>query len=69
MPFRRDTICETWLKVKDDIELQERLVRKGNEFVEDFLRRERHELYIRETLRAISPPLAGDRRLVETHKA
>jgi len=40
--------------VRDDIELQERLVRNGNEFVEDFLRRERHELYARETLRACS---------------
>ena len=53
VPFTRDTLWDTWLKVKDDIELQERLVRAGNEFVEDFLRRERHELYMAETLRSL----------------
>jgi uncharacterized protein (DUF1697 family) len=46
VPFTRDTLWDTWLKVKDDIELQERLVQAGNEFVEDFLRRERHQLYM-----------------------
>lgn len=46
VPFTRETLEDTWKKVKNDVELQERLVRAANAFVEDFLRRERHVLYL-----------------------
>ena len=46
VPFTRETLEDTWKKVKNDVALQERLVRAANAFVEDFLRRERHVLYL-----------------------
>ena len=46
VPFTRETLEDTWKKVKNDVALQERLVRAANAFVEDFLRRERHVLYM-----------------------
>lgn len=46
VPFTLDTLEDTWKKVKNDVALQEHLVRAANAFVEDFLRRERHVLYL-----------------------
>jgi len=46
IPFTRETLEDTWKKVKDDVALQERVVRAANEFVEDFLRRDRHQFYM-----------------------
>ena len=46
VPFTRETLEDTWKKVKNDVALQERIVRAANAFVEDFLRRERHVLYL-----------------------
>ena len=54
VPFTRETLGDTWLKVKDDVALQERLVRAANEFVEDFLRRGRHVLYLQTLVDQIS---------------
>lgn len=46
VPFTRETLEDTWRIVKNDVALQERVVRAANAFVEDFLRRDRHVLYM-----------------------
>jgi hypothetical protein len=46
VPFTRETLEDTWKKVKNDVALQERIVHAANAFVEDFLRHGRHVLYL-----------------------
>jgi len=53
VPFTLETLEETWLKVRDDRELQLRMVAAANQFVEDFLRPARHALYMRTLLEAL----------------
>ena len=53
VPFTLETLEETWLKVRDNRELQLRMVAAANQFVEDFLRPARHALYLRTLLEGI----------------
>jgi hypothetical protein len=53
IPFTLDTLEETWNKVKDDEELQLRIVANANQFVEDFLRPRCHALYTKTLLDTI----------------
>jgi len=53
VPFTLETLEETWLKVRDDRELQLRMVAAANQFVEDFLQPARHALYLRTLLEAL----------------
>jgi hypothetical protein len=54
VPFTRETLEDTWKKVKNDVALQERVVRAANAFVEDFLRRDRHVLYMQTLMSQIT---------------
>jgi hypothetical protein len=54
VPFTRETLEDTWRIVKNDIALQERVVRAANAFVEDFLRRDRHVLYMQTLMSQIT---------------
>jgi hypothetical protein len=54
VPFTRETLEDTWRIVKNDLALQERVVRAANAFVEDFLRRERHVLYLQTLMSQIT---------------
>jgi len=54
VPFTRETLEDTWRIVKNDLALQERVVRAANAFVEDFLRRDRHVLYMQTLMSQIT---------------
>jgi hypothetical protein len=54
VPFTRETLEDTWRIVKNDVALQERVVRAANAFVEDFLRRDRHVLYMQTLMSQIT---------------
>jgi len=59
IPFTLENLAETWEKVKDDLELQLRIVAAANEFVECYLRPECHALYARTLLDRIAEKSAG----------
>jgi hypothetical protein len=54
VPFTRETLEDTWRIVKNDLALQERVVRAANAFVEDFLGRDRHVLYMQTLMSQIT---------------
>ena len=57
VPFNLQNIRETWDRVKDDTNLQLRIVEAANKFVDDFLMPERHALYTRTLLDTIGKRL------------
>jgi hypothetical protein len=54
IPFTLETLEETWNRVKDDRELQLKIVKNANAFAEDFLTPHAHALYTRTLLDEIA---------------
>jgi len=70
IPFTLENLAETWEKVKDDLELQLRIVAAANEFVECYLRPECHALYARTLLDRIAEKSgAGAAAILASHAA